>query len=410
MVSLPLVSALLVFTLKYSVPGITLPAIVIIDEAENRLLFFLNFYVPFMMCCAAIYTGIFSSGFFTRGICMLLGFIAAVLCVYILDDAAVIKPLIYIAYMIVVTLTFPLPRSAIMALVTIVFFLFFECHPSFMGNGPGDFVFQVPAFFEIFSMASLYALVSAGFILLHFFMDRYIFDQQTIEHLDSVGKKMLLFNHRLQELVKQRGEEMVKEERLRFTRELHDSCGYAFTNIIMVSNAAVSCGQMEAAGAQETFQRIRKLASTGLNETREALHFIRKIQEPYAGSIDSVYQLKKIFEEVTGIRVEIEWGNMRNEYGPTVNKVITRIIQEAFTNSIRHGNASSIFIQFWELNQKLTMTVTDNGIGASVIVKGIGLAGMEERLGGVGGELAVSLPPEGGFRLGISIPVICITI
>jgi signal transduction histidine kinase len=52
------------------------------------------------------------------------------------------------------------------------------------------------------------------------------------------------------------------------------------------------------------------------------------------------------------------------------------------------------------------MTVTDNGIGASVIVKGIGLAGMEERVESIGGNLEVSLPPEGGFRLGITIPLI----
>ncbi|WP_198429917.1 sensor histidine kinase [Treponema primitia] len=340
---------------------------------------------------------------------MLLGFIAAVLGVYILDDTLIIKTLIYTAYLMAVSLAFPLPRSAAISFVTIFLFLFFEYHPHFMGQDPIGFSFPIPPFFEILPMTAIFFLVSIGMIMMRFFMNRYILDQQTIEHLDSVGKKMVLFNHRLQEMVKQRGEDAMVEERLRLTRELHDSCGYAFTNIIMVTDAAVSCGQMETANTQEIFQRIRKLASTGLNETRETLHFIRKIQEPYAKSIDSVYQLKKIFEEVTGIKVDIEWGNMRNEYGPTVNKVITRIIQEAFTNSIRHGKATHIFIQFWELNQKLSMIVTDNGIGASVIVKGIGLAGMEERLDEVGGELTVGLPPEGGFKLSISIPIISIT-
>ncbi|MDR2257656.1 MAG: histidine kinase [Treponema sp.] len=239
-------------------------------------------------------------------------------------------------------------------------------------------------------------------------MDKYAYNQKTIEHLNFVSAKLLLFNHRLQELAKQRGQEAVKQDRLRFTRDLHDSCGYAFSNIILVTDAAVSRGEMETANFQEIFHQIRNLASRGLNDTRETLHLIRSIQEPYHGAIESIYQLKKIFEEVTGIAVAVEWGNMKGDYGSAINRILTKIIQEAFTNSIRHGKASRILIQFWEFPGEFTMTVTDNGIGAANIVKGIGLAGMEERLESVGGTLSVSLPPEGGFRLKIIIPLVYI--
>jgi signal transduction histidine kinase len=248
-------------------------------------------------------------------------------------------------------------------------------------------------------------LISTGMIIIRFLFNRQLSNKETINHLNFVGTKMVLFNHRLQELARQRGDNAVKQDRLRFTRDLHDSCGYAFTNIILVTDAAVSRGETDGA-TQEIFQNIRKLAINGLNDTRETLHLIRRIQEPYSNSIETVYQLKTIFEEVTGIAVEIEWGNMRHEYGQTVNKVIARIIQEAFTNAIRHGKATFILIQFWEFPKKLSMTVTDNGTGTSVVVKGIGLAGMEERLETVGGKLDVSSPPEGGFRLGITIPMV----
>ncbi|MDR1596539.1 MAG: histidine kinase [Treponema sp.] len=279
-------------------------------------------------------------------------------------------------------------------------------HPSFMGLSLGGSQFIKPSPAEICVLMLILALSSAVLALLRFFMDKYRHNQKTIEHLNFVSAKLLLFNHRLQELAKQRGEEAVKQDRLRFTRDLHDSCGYAFSNIILVSDAAVSRGEMEAANFQEIFHQIRKLASRGLNDTRETLHLIRKIQEPYHGAIESIYQLKKIFEEVTGIAVTVEWGNMKSDYGPAINKILTRIIQEAFTNSIRHGKASRILMQFWESPGEFTMTVTDNGIGAANVVKGIGLAGMEERLESVGGTLAVSSPPEGGFRLKIVIPLV----
>jgi signal transduction histidine kinase len=258
-------------------------------------------------------------------------------------------------------------------------------------------------------MSVIMLLLTAVMILLRFSADKIIQNLETIKHLNMVGKKLVIFNHRLQEQAKQRREDGVKQERFRLTRELHDGCGYVFTNIMLVADAAVSLGSTNTANAQEIFQRIRNLASKGLTETRETLHLIRKIQEPCTKSVETIYELKTIFEEVTGITVEIEWGNMRYEYGPAVTRILGRIIQEAFTNAIRHGKATRIQIQFWEFPHELSMTVTDNGVGASSIVKGIGLAGMEERLGLAGGRLELSLPPEGGFCLRITIPLVGIT-
>jgi signal transduction histidine kinase len=115
--------------------------------------------------------------------------------------------------------------------------------------------------------------------------------------------------------------------------------------------------------------------------------------------------MKLIFEDVTGIKVDIETGNIRYSCGQTINKTLARILQEAFTNSMRHGKASHILIQFWEFLNEFTMTVTDNGIGAKTVVKRIGLAGMEERLAEVNGDLNVSTPVDGGFKIRVRIPI-----
>lgn len=79
-------------------------------------------------------------------------------------------------------------------------------------------------------------------------------------------------------------------------------------------------------------------------------------------------------------------------------------MQEAFTNAVRHGRATRIDILFWEFPDYLSMTVCDNGIGSKEIVKGIGLAGMEERLVKLNGSLQATSPDEGGFRLTVRIP------
>jgi len=249
----------------------------------------------------------------------------------------------------------------------------------------------------------LFAMVST--IISRELFDKYNDSQETIEHLRKTEKQLVSFNSRLQQIVRKRGEKMVKNERLKLSRDLHDTCGYAFTNIILLSDAAVSRNEMDIDDTQELFQKIRNLASKGLQETREILHFIRRVQTPYNNTTDTILQIKSIFEDVTGIKVEVQWGNIGRNYDPRINRVLTRIMQEAFTNSIRHGEASYIQINFFEHDGRLYITITDNGKGSRQIVKGIGLTGMEERLKIVDGELTASTLPEGGFRLTVSIPV-----
>jgi signal transduction histidine kinase len=400
-----LVNAFIMFTSRYNSHS-EIPVLINANDQLNRLVFLRTFYIPFFLHSAALFVCIFHSGVFMRRLCLIAGLASAVLCVYIFDDLFTINIFIYLAYISMVSIIFPFPKNFLLVIIALLFFLLFMIHPSFMGLSLGGYQFTKPVFAEICTVMIVLLLVSMILIILRFLMDQYKYKQNAIEHLNFVSTKLVLFNHRLQELVKQRGEDAVKQDRLRFTRDLHDSCGYAFSNIILVSDAAVSQGEMETAHSQEVFHQIRNLAFRGLNDTRETLHLIRKIQEPYHESIEVIYQLKRIFEEVTGIVVAVEWGNMKPDYGPAINMVLTRIIQEAFTNSIRHGKASRILIQFWEFPREFSMTVTDNGIGTVNIVKGIGLAGMEERLESVGGTLAVSSPPEGGFRLRIVIPLV----
>jgi signal transduction histidine kinase len=400
-----LTSALGVFTIKYANPDTVLPLFFDPEEGTNRILFFTNFYIPFAFCSFALYGCLFSSGFLSHVFYPLIGVAAVIVSGYVLNDIFTINLCVYSAYVIMITGAFSPPKNVIISGLSILFFTICLFHPSFMGAARDPLKLSNPSASQtIILLVYLFSLTVMG-LSIRLFLDKYVTSEAKVIHLNQVGTKMLLFNHRLQDYARNLGEEAVKKDRLRFTRDLHDSCGYVFTNIIAVSNAAISCGAMETGKMQKTFQLIRELAQEGLTRTRETLHRIRELQDPTSGSIDSVYQMKSIFEEIMGIKVDIEIGNMKQDYGPTVNTVLSRVVQEAFTNSVRHGNASRIQIQFWEFPASLTMSVADNGIGSRNIVKGIGLAGMEERLAAVGGTLEVFSPEDGGFRLKAEIPL-----
>ncbi|MDR1948861.1 MAG: histidine kinase [Spirochaetaceae bacterium] len=401
-----LISAGVVFTIKYVYLRTDILPLFNSGETLNRQLFYINFYVPLGICALALYGCLFFSGFYIRGLCLAAGFAAAVIAGYVLDDLLTVNLCIFSAYVSVAAAAFEPPKNYCISGTAIALFLFTLYHPKFLGYSAGSLPFFVPEASSVIVTAVYLFCLALGMASIRFLTNKYLNGEAAVAHLNSVGAKMLLFNHRLQEYVRSFGEEAVKKDRLRFTSELHDSCGYVFTNIIAVTDAAMSFPNPEIGKMRDTLHLIQGQAREGLQQTRRTLHMIRELQDPVSGSIDTIYEMKTIFEEVTGIKVEIESGNMRHDYGRTVNTVLTRIVQESFTNSIRHGQASLIVIQFWEFPGYLTMTVSDNGIGARHIVKGIGLAGMEERLATVGGTMDIVSPEDGGFRLKIAIPLI----
>lgn len=401
-----MVSAGGAFTIRYTNHDITLPPFFDSGEAVNRVLFYINFYVPLGLCFLSLCVCLLGTGFLLRGFCILMGFAMAVIAGYVLNDLFTINLYIYSAFVIVMAVSFEPPKNHIICGLSILLFTFFLFHPGVLGPAMGWLVFYHPELYQIIILIVYLLGMAAAMLGIRFLADKYMNSEATVSHLNQVGTKMLRFNHRLQESARNSGEEAVKKDRLRFTSELHDSCGYVFTNIIAISDAAISCDFMEVQKMRETFNLIQNQAREGLQKTRETLHMIRKLQDQESGSIDTVYKMKTIFEDVTGIKVAIETGNIKQDYGPTVNTVLARTIQEAFTNSVRHGQASRIQIQFWEFPGSLTMTVSDNGIGAGNVVKGIGLAGMEERLAAIGGTLEVSAPEDGGFQLKAGIPLI----
>ena len=84
-------------------------------------------------------------------------------------------------------------------------------------------------------------------------------------------------------------------------------------------------------------------------------------------------------------------------------EVIYRIVQESITNSIRHGNASHIWIAISREYNILLVKIRDNGKGCTDVQKGFGLHHMEERLSLLQGEL--SYHGEDGFTVEARIPI-----
>lgn len=85
---------------------------------------------------------------------------------------------------------------------------------------------------------------------------------------------------------------------------------------------------------------------------------------------------------------------------------LSRICQEAATNSIRHGHATELCVVLRLGPHSVSLTLSDNGNAPDECIRGNGLIGMEERVNDLFGDITIGRGENGGFRIEIEVPVI----
>ena len=203
-------------------------------------------------------------------------------------------------------------------------------------------------------------------------------------------------------------EESAENERLRITRELHDSLGYSMTNIVMIMNAAQYLFEENPEKVRNYCLRTKEMASATMEETRQTLYKLRAIgrETPRNPSI-FFDKLCRDFQEATGIETECHPGNLTRALPERIFNTLFRSVQVGFINALKHGKTGRIKLHFWINDENLRMTIWNSIEGldfdADPIQEGIGLKGIRERLENFEGQLLMSRVVD-GFNLTIMIP------
>jgi signal transduction histidine kinase len=167
--------------------------------------------------------------------------------------------------------------------------------------------------------------------------------------------------------------------------------------------------QMDLAAADRQLDADPSAARTLLNEamqqSRDALEELRALSRGFAppllldrglvAALDSMASRSSIpvtfvsaVPEGTALPAELE----RNAYF---------LAAEAVTNAEKHSAAKNVTMRVWVRDEPdaggswLDLTVSDDGVGGAAATEGHGIAGLEERVHGLGGTLTVT-SPEGG--------------
>jgi signal transduction histidine kinase len=103
-------------------------------------------------------------------------------------------------------------------------------------------------------------------------------------------------------------------------------------------------------------------------------------------------------------------GNVRRRLSPEVENNLFRIGQEALTNSVKHAGAAHIRLELEFEPKSVRLKVRDDGRGFDVsgqLALGggrLGLLGMRERVGQIGGHLSIRSEPGSGTEITVEVP------
>lgn len=109
--------------------------------------------------------------------------------------------------------------------------------------------------------------------------------------------------------------------------------------------------------------------------------------------------------ERNGIEVALSV-ELAERHTPELEAAIYRIVQEALTNTVKHGGVTKARVEVSEDGATVHVVVRDDGAGfdPGAATAGFGLLGMRERVELLGGTLDIESTPGTGTTVRVSLP------
>lgn len=199
-----------------------------------------------------------------------------------------------------------------------------------------------------------------------------------------------------------------EQERAAIARELHDELGQVLTALRMDAVwLRDRLKERDSAGAERAMTMCRLIDRT-IEEVRGIAIRLRPGVLDTLGLVDALEWYTTDFERRTEISCIFEHAAVP-PVPDTLATAAYRIAQEALTNVARHADAARVNVDLMGTDGFVVLSVSDDGKGFNIQVlsedEALGVAGMRERAGLVGGDVTVRSRPGEGTRVQFRVPV-----
>ena len=265
------------------------------------------------------------------------------------------------------------------------------------------------------SLVQLSGWVSSGAMILStlpmtifviIYVTLYMRQTDAREQAEKLAKELEDANHQLSEYAAQVEDLTIANERQRMARELHDTLSQGLAGIIL---------QLEATEAHLDNQRIEKaqtIVTNAMTQARatlaDARNAIDDLRQSSLDDLDAELRLEiSRFTDATGIPCNYH-ADRTPSLLDSVKEAIIRAVGEALTNVARHALASEVVVNLSLADDRLLVSVQDDGQGfdlQTIPTGHYGILGIRERVRLINGTVNIQSEAGKGTKLEVSIPL-----
>ncbi|WP_051940481.1 sensor histidine kinase [Phaeacidiphilus oryzae] len=223
-------------------------------------------------------------------------------------------------------------------------------------------------------------------------------------------------------------------ERERVSREMHDIIGHNLAVIIGLADGGASIAAADPGSGAEAMRIISETGRHALAELRATLGALR--DRPENGRLDAaelspqpgIAELHGLLERLRAAGPEVVYTTSGDpeRVAPSVQLAVYRIAQEALTNALKHsGSGTRVRVALRITDREVRLGIWDSGpVGAEAAApsrwrpgraaeaaeageaerRGLGLVGIQERAGLIGGRAGAGPRPGGGWKVWAVLP------
>ncbi|MGN6795768.1 MAG: histidine kinase [Streptosporangiaceae bacterium] len=193
-------------------------------------------------------------------------------------------------------------------------------------------------------------------------------------------------------------------ERQRIQRDLHD--GFQQDLVVLTAKLALAREQLRRrdSRAEQALDELQRDLGTALVHMRDFAHSIHPPVLADQGLLEAIEaQAARLPVEVV---IEADPALRGVRYPKHIEAAGWYVVAEALTNAVKHADARQVVVGLAQPNGSLSIEVSDDGCGFDPSApRGIGLAGLADRIAIVNGELTIDSTRGGGTRLSVEVPL-----
>jgi PAS domain S-box-containing protein len=225
------------------------------------------------------------------------------------------------------------------------------------------------------------------------------------EGLVRANEQLKQYGHRITQIQ--------EEERKRIAYELHDDTAQYLSILKLEIESLLHSGTIKSQKVLEKLEYLMKDAERAFNDVRRYSHELRPGVLEHLGLQAALEQIAEDINKLKQIKVELHIDGEEFNMPEEIKLAFFRIAQEALNNARKHAKASKVNVDLRYSHNRVSMTVSDNGIGfdkQEIYQKSgsngsLGLMSMRERANLINADLKIESETGKGTKVKLKVKV-----